>query len=104
MLLAVRQQRQPIPIGRADDDKPRIQNVFLFIIGQGFTIQSDYGSTGLFDDRLGRCRVPLRGRAEPRVDVGTAFGYDAEFQRAAHRYKVKVTEIVEEGIQARTPV
>lgn len=59
MLLAVRQQRQPVPVHGSDDEKGGVEHVRFRIIFHRFAVECHDASTGLFDDRLGRCGVPL---------------------------------------------
>ena len=55
----------------------------LSIKKRGFLAEFDNASACSFKDGLTGAGIPFHRPAEPRIDVGRAFGDQAEFQRAS---------------------
>ena len=49
MLLGVRQQCQPVPVSRPDDEKMRVEDVRFRVVFHRLTVRRDDASAGLFD-------------------------------------------------------
>ena len=64
MLPGVGHHRQPVVISRAYDDEPRVQDVFLGIVGQWFAVELQDSATRLLDDCLRGCRIPFGRQSE----------------------------------------
>ena len=74
-------------------NEPGIQQGFLLVVFQRLAgCGVDQLAAGGEQHRVSRSRVPFRGWAETRVDVGCTFRDQADFQRAAHADNLVITQ------------
>ena len=78
--LACRQQREPVRRVAGAGEEMRIEEFRALVIGKRRPGQLDHVPAGRLDDRLPGGRIPLRGRPEPGIDLGSAFRQATELQ------------------------
>ena len=75
--------------------------VFAASVAERPAVECQRRSAGRTQHRISGRGVPLHGPPEPGVDVGLAFGDEAEFQRGSDRHGLRFAETRDEGIRLR---
>src|SRR5690554_5088246 len=82
----------PIPGFITKHEKIRIEQRRFGVIAQRLPVQVGELAAGLLDDTVRGRRVPLRGKANARIEIRRTLRNPAELQRTADRYEFMLTQ------------
>ena len=80
-------------------DEVRVDEGLAGVVAQRLAVAADDPGAGDLGDRLAGRGVPLRGRADPRIEVGAAVGDQAELRGAAERPELVRADPREEAVE-----